>query len=177
MKYNISSQNYSIELFEKNIGEINSVINEAFQIEEAIIILKQKDGVFLGKYLEGKCEFFENKKLLNREMFIDIRVFNKNRELYFWKSKEKIKGRYIYDSGEVKADCFIEKLLLWGTAKSIRETHFTLEEEKIKPIVVPFIEGVKEGSEIYLEIKNYLDKNSEDGVPYIKYWRAVGITK
>jgi len=173
----ISGENYSVHLFEKNINEIKLIVNEVFNGEEALILLKRKDGILLGKYSKGKFEFFDSIDLINEIMFIDMRVFNKDKELFFWKVKEKIKCRYITDHGDKKADCFNEKLLLWGRAKSINETHFILEEEKIKPIIVPYIDGIKEGSNVYIEIKNYLDKNLEDGVPYIKYWRAVALTK
>lgn len=171
------NQQHHIDYVNSEIEDIPGKIKEIFNIENATVILKKRDKIVLGAYEDGIIKFNENTDITAKEMFLELRVFNKDREIYFWNTSKGIKGRYITDNGAIIADIFEEKLMLWGKVSKINKDYMVLSEEKIKDLVIPKVRDVLLNDIIYLKINNYIFKNEDDGVPYIKYWRAVEITK
>ena len=173
MKSSFTLDDYNIKLLDDLEYDINSIRNRMIsEFKDAFIILKEKNKVSIGK-IENEVIDFLNEELNEIDMFLDIRIFNKEKELYIWKDKDKIKGRIIIDNNY---EYFDETVLIFGENiifnKSCNE--IILHGSNSKEFKLPYLKEIDENSKhIYLKIRNYLNKNSEDGLPYIKCWRAV----
>ncbi len=93
-------------------------------------MLKESNEVSVGLY-KNKDFIFKNEVLQNKDLFIDMRIFNNEKELYIWKSKGDFKNRIRIDNEGKEYDFYDEELLLWGGNKIKNDGIFMeLEEEK-----------------------------------------------
>lgn len=169
--------NVEINKIEKNFELIKELVKKYFGSEKAYILLKERNHVLIGELNDGKLMFYEN-ALQDMELFMDIRIFNEVKELYFWNIGKEISYRFISNiEGENSNvyNYFYEKVLLWGTVKNVGKDYLTLKESKIKELKIPIIKDANINDDIYLKIQNYICKNEEDGVPYIKFSRLCNL--
>lgn len=175
LNYNISTIKSSyVSDFNIDFFNIKTRIKEIFNEDTAYILLKESNEVSVGLY-KNKDFIFKNEVLQNKDLFIDMRIFNNEKELYIWKSKYDFKNRIRIDNEGKEYDFYDEELLLWGNKIKNDGIFMELEEEKIKKYYIPINENVTNDNEGKLVVRNYIGCSGEDGMAIIEDFRLLDI--
>lgn len=174
LNYNISTIKSYVRDYNIDFSNIKSRIKEVFNEDMAYILLKERNEVSVGLY-KNKDFIFKNEVLKNQDLFIDMRIFNKEKELYIWKSKDHFKNRFRIDNEGKEYDFYDEELLFWGNKFKVKGNFMELEEEKIKKYYIPINKNVTNNDEKKLLVRNYIGCNKEDGMAIIEDFRLIDI--
>lgn len=116
-------------------GNILTFLNEHFK-EDGFIIAYLDYAVLMGYYRNGKYIFYNHGEI--EEKYLQrLRLFNKSKELYIWRSSGSFKARLRIDDEGEDAHVVDACQVLWGTmAKPLGE--FTeLTEDRGTTLIVP----------------------------------------
>jgi len=118
-----------------------SLKNSLLIIANSEIILTQHHGVFTGTVKDGEVKWYtyagekgNNDTLPMHEdaHVMELRIFNKEEELYVWRENEQLKGRFRSDGkGEVVDIVHVNMRLRSVVAKRLFETLGTEREDKV----------------------------------------------
>jgi CRISPR-associated protein (TIGR03984 family) len=152
--------------------DIKDKTADIFGENTAYIFLKESNDISIGLY-KNKDFIFKDKVLENQNLFIDMRIFNKEKELYIWKTRDIFKSRLRVDGKGEKYDFYDEDLLLFGNKFKVDENFMRLKEERIKEYCIPINGNITNCNKKKLLIRNYMGMNEEDGTAVIKDFRLL----
>ena len=161
-----------------SVEEILEKINQNF--DQATLFTLLKDKAIFGKYTNQTIQFPEN-ETITFPMIEEMRIFNKDKELYIWRENNTLKGRLRKDlpeTGKQDREYVISNLVLWGTrAKTAKPGWTTLKEDRGIEYTVPYqVKRVDEKHPLRLRIHTYIGYINDIQAGYIDS-RFVEITE
>lgn len=113
--------------------------------------------VLFGKIENGSLVFPAGKiSDLDRDLR-EMRLFNKDRELYLYRTEKGFRSRRRIDGKGERAEYIEAKQILWGTAGDVQGGWTTLSEKRGIRLTVPIeARGVDEKRRVVLVTRNYI---------------------
>lgn len=112
-------------------------------------------GVFIGYVKQGKIVFYS--KDIGLKRLTEIRVFNKEEELYAYKDGGKFRYRLRKDEEGLETDVVDAKQVVIGTvSKSLSGNWTSLKEDRGTEITVPFNITVDKDKRLTIHTRNYI---------------------
>ena len=141
------------------------------------------DGVIWGVETESELRISINfdhfHDLWDNNMIQEERLFNKNHEVYLWRSENSYMVRIIRDIDKNTTDTIDEQHILWGvSAKKANDLLFTQLEDgaqglnHIVPMDATWVDNKKR--RLCLNVRHYFGED-DNGVNYIAYSRLMGL--
>lgn len=168
---------YELKTTAKPIKEISEIKDTLEQFDAGgFIVAYLTYGVFIGRYENGNCYFYEDIDL--SEKYIQkLRLFNESKELFIWRTKDILKGRLRIDNTGDTKNVIDAYQVLWGTDKQLLKEGWTrVFEERGTELVLPFSQlSVDDRKKrVFLQTRNYVDFHPETNIATYTDCRFVG---
>lgn len=171
-------------LDEKVLKEWIEKQQEAYKLQ--YLLAHAEDGVIWGKFKDGQLVTAEclwnQSPPLQPSTLQQCRIFGKEAEVMLWRQENGWQTRVIQDVP--KADCIIEKQMLWGNQIEKTGEGFTLLTDGQQglrhaiPITAISVDPKKSKSSprlVYLHVKHYVDYDTA-GIALIRWSRLFDVT-
>lgn len=156
----------------KNILQI---IKHTFKEEKAIIFVRELSKVDFA-YYDGSFNWLCNEEVSIEEL-LEIRAFNKGKELLISRRNGHFIGRLIEDGQGEKYYVKPQKCYMWGREVIEKDNYYEIKEKKGTSYHLPKIINLKDATDFKYEVNNYMRQNQEDGTLYGIDYRLVAIYK
>ena len=157
-----------IESFTLSNPSAASINDHLADMDISLIYWQSADNVTMGLYKDGHLHFHRyDPQWIHLQT---LRVFNKNAELYVWKTGTQYRGRLIKNErqSESGADCLEQYVKLWGTKCDNDGNVLVLSEERGMEIPL-FGHGksnLSSGVNAFLRERLYIRYDEESGCAY-----------
>lgn len=169
---------YELETTAKPIEKISDIKDTLKQFDgSGFIVAYLTFGVFIGRYENGNCYFFEDIDL-NEKYIQKLRLFNENKELFIWRNKELLKGRLRIDNTGDTKNVIDAYQVLWGTDKQPLKDGWTrVFEERGTELILPLSQVSIDDRKkrLFLQTRSYVDFHKETNIATYTDCRFVGI--
>lgn len=141
------------------VGELKTKLNSHFS-ETGFVVAYLDNRVLLGRWENGDYYFHDN-QIVEEKFIQKIRVFNKTKEFYSWRTKSGFDGRLRKDDDRGRdIDVVVAKQLLVGTEVKNNSKGFTeICEMRGSNIMVPFENIVvdEKDNRLFIKTHNYIE--------------------
>ncbi|MCF8011045.1 MAG: TIGR03984 family CRISPR-associated protein [Clostridiales bacterium] len=152
----------------RNIIDLQEKISEMFQSNgEVVAYIDYK--VLIGTFEKGKLFFYANEQF-EPKYLQKLRVFNKDKEIYLWRTKEcQFNIRARLDGQGYEKDIVDADQVIWGTKEDRLENGWSkIYEERGMELIVPFLnKNFNEKSRAKIKTRNYIDYNDLGQAGYV----------
>ncbi len=150
----------------KTSKEVLNVVNSIKETVEkyikrkgcSFIVAYMDYTVLIGKYENGSFVFARNLNL-DENYIQKLRIFNEEEEIYIFRDRGVLKGRYINDTDGDETDVVDACQILWGTSSEPANNGFTkIYEDRGTELYIPIknIEIDNHKSRIAIKTRNYI---------------------
>ncbi len=136
------------------------LVVEHFSGSKAFIVAYLDYRVLIGIFENGRFSFYEN-ETFDAKFIQRLRVFNHEKELLIWRSRDRLNGRLRIDSEGHDTDVVDAEQVLFGTKAEDMGDYTRLTEDRGTEIILPFtgidVDGKKK--RVCIKTRNYVDYN------------------
>ena len=153
-----------------HLGEIENILNiskEHIQKKSSVVLFLDYE-VRIGEFENGSFRFFHEDDF--EPKFVQfLRIFNKDEEIYIWRSGEKLFGRMRRD-GEGEETVIVEAdQVLFGTSSEIHDGWTRIWEERGTTLILPgAFKANKHKSRVALRTRNYINYMENKNFPKVR---------
>ncbi|MFZ5518644.1 MAG: type III-D CRISPR-associated protein Csx19 [Candidatus Zhuqueibacterota bacterium] len=149
---------------------VSSLINES-----AFYVAWLDYAVLIGRWDDNQFSSHNNESL-NIQFLQKVRIFNKDKELYLWRTNGGLKGRLRIDNDvniQQEAEIIIANQVLCGTdARKLTKDDFTeINEERGTNLILPFnysaLKVDNEKNRVCIKTHNYIGYNEAHQASYV----------
>ncbi len=134
------------------------------------IVIYLDYAVLIRKFTDGKILFMKNENPFDPIYIQKLRLFNKDKELFLWRTEGKWKARLrTDDTGESEMTLIEANQVLFGTTSKVENGFTSLTETRGTEIILPFtITGIDAGkNRIKIKTRNYIGYNELGQAGYV----------
>lgn len=157
-----------VEFIEK-VNTIQEMVAKVKFSEETFAVFYLAHKVLIGNFRNGEFIFY-NKEDFDDEFVIKARIFNKDKELYIWRSDGGLRARLRIDNEGENTIAVDARQVLFGTkATPLGNGYTKLIEERGTELVVPFddLKIDERKNRLFLHTRNYVDFNEAHQAGYV----------
>lgn len=122
--------------------------------------------VLFGRVAADKLVFYENERFELRYL-LELRAFDKNKELRLKRRDDKFFWRRRIDEAGVSGEAVEAEQVLWGKLRDIKKEGWQrLEEERGFSLIVPY-SGGEAGQRLEIKTRNYIGYNELGQAGYV----------
>jgi len=141
-----------------SLKTVNELLKKIKTLEKHFVIAYLSYGVFIGYVKQSEIVFYN--KDVDFTHLTEIRVFNKEEELYAFKDGDNFRYRLRKDEEGLETDVVDAKQVVIGTKfESLNNNWTSLKEDRGTEIIVPFNITVDEGKRLTIHTRSYISYN------------------
>ncbi len=155
----------------KSMAKVGLIFDDLESIKQYIkdqsdVIVYLDNEVLIGQY-NGNFSFYGN-KTIDKQFVKRMRIFNQNEELYLWRDKGKLIGRYRKDSEGEEIDFIEANQVIYGTKAEYEDGCTILTEQRGTKIVLPGKwKANNKKSRVAIKTKHYIGYQDSCQATYI----------
>jgi CRISPR-associated protein (TIGR03984 family) len=157
----------------EKVNDPMEYIKNKFQ-EDGFVVAYLDYKVLIGRYLKAQKKPLFYKNVSFEPQFLQkIRVFNRDKEVFIWRTEDGFKGRLRVDEQGKGTFVVDANQVLWGTKAEKKTNDFTiLTEERGTELILPLpfseLEDINdEKNRVFLKTRNYIGDNDIGQATYV----------